>query len=88
MGAKASIKLVCVIGCHCIITRECIGSHTAIKKLKQEPAITKLACTVLPWIDCLAQFLSEADLRARNKIRTPEGRAQERALTDLAAFQA
>ena len=36
--------------------------------LKQGPDITKLACTVLPWIDCLAQFLSEAVLRARNKI--------------------
>src|SRR4029434_10132961 len=30
--SKALIKLVFVIGCHCIITRECIGSHTVISQ--------------------------------------------------------
>ena len=34
------------------------------------------------------EVFKEADLWARRKIRTPEGRAQECALTDLAAFQA
>ena len=29
---KGFNKLVCVIGCHCIITQECIGSHTVMSQ--------------------------------------------------------
>ena len=51
---------------YCYIALNC--DKERLGYFKQEPDITKLACTVLPWIDFLAQFLSKADLRARNYI--------------------
>src|SRR4029434_5415019 len=42
--------------------------------LKQERDITRLACTVLPWFDILAQFsFQDRDLMRNPRSKTPEG---------------
>src|SRR4029434_9120094 len=48
MRAKASIKLVCVIGCHCIIMRECIGSHTVMSQLTATRNVSVTYVTSVP----------------------------------------